>query len=172
MRKGFTIIELLTASLLLAMLVTVLTMLFNQSSIAWRTGEAGIADLDDVRDNMAEIREEADNAFVCNGEVRRLTGLWAEDGSLFDRACDAPGSVPNSESSGRLKANILEKYRGSLTQKGASRQLWSSAQNMVSVGQQGAVGSKKNYTVNVKSAGPDREFNTWDEIWSWPDDFD
>ena len=34
MRKGFTIIELLVASLLLGLIVTILTMIFNQSSIA------------------------------------------------------------------------------------------------------------------------------------------
>ena len=47
MRRGFTILELLVASLLLGMLVTILTMIFNQSSIAWRTGVAGVADLDE-----------------------------------------------------------------------------------------------------------------------------
>ena len=40
MKKGFTILELLVASLLLGMLMTILTMIFNQSSIAWRTRSA------------------------------------------------------------------------------------------------------------------------------------
>ena len=34
MRRAFTMIELLVATMLLAMLVTILTMMFNQSSIA------------------------------------------------------------------------------------------------------------------------------------------
>ena len=38
------------------------------------------------------------------------------------------------------------------------------------VGSAKALGSKKTYTVNVKSAGPDREFNTYDDIWSYPDE--
>ena len=46
MRRGFTILELLVAALLLGMLVTVLTMIVNQSSIAWRTGVAGLLDMD------------------------------------------------------------------------------------------------------------------------------
>ena len=66
MKRGFTILELLVASMLLGMLVTILTMLFNQSSIAWRTGVAGVADLDEVRTNVAELRDEADNAYVWN----------------------------------------------------------------------------------------------------------
>lgn len=82
MRKGFTLIELIVASLLLGMLVTVLTMIFNQSSIAWRTGVASVADLDDVRDNIAEVRDEADNAFPamwpgvqCHRQLEAETAL-------------------------------------------------------------------------------------------------
>ena len=97
MKRGFTIIELLVASLLLGLLVTILTMVFNQSSIAWRTGVAGVADLDDIRDNIAELRDEADNAFVWNNEVYRHVGLWDKDGNLRDRACDAPGSKTMNE---------------------------------------------------------------------------
>ena len=172
MRKGFTILELLVASLLLGMLVTILTMIFNQSSIAWRTGSAGVADLDDIRDNMAELREEADNAFVWGTEVFRHTGLWDKDGKLRDRACDATGSNAASDDGGKWRANIL---RGgpssSLTQKN-NRKLWTASGNMISVGQSGSARTFKTYTVNVMSAGPDREFNTWDDIWSWPDDFE
>ena len=76
MRRGFTLLELLVASLLLGMLTTVLTMIINQSAIAWRTGTASVADLDGVRDNIAELREEADNAFVWDDEIRRIVGLW------------------------------------------------------------------------------------------------
>ena len=160
MRKGFTIIELLVASLLLGMLVTILTMIFNQSSVAWRTGKAGIADLDDVRDNMAEIREEADNVFVVNDQVQMLTGLWdPETGTLRKRACDADGSKLARVLSGKVKTT-------------GDRVPWRTSENLVSVGQRGQSSQIKTYTVNVKSAGPDREFNTWDDVWSWPDDFD
>ena len=110
LKSGFTIIELLVASLLLGMLVTILTMIFNQSSIAWRTGVAGVADLDDIRDNVAELREEADNAFIAKVggyQVFRHVGLWDSKGKLRDRSCDAPGSEVMSEGSGKLRANIL-----------------------------------------------------------------
>ncbi len=171
MKRGFTIIELLVASLLLGMLVTVLTMIFNQSSIAWRTGTAGVADLDDVRDNMAEIREEADNAFAWGGEVYRHVGLWDRNGDLRDRACDATGSETASEDSGKWRANVLRaKSASALTQR-TNRKLWGSA-NMLSVGQSQSARSFNTYTVNVMSAGPNRQFDDWDDIWSWPDDFD
>lgn len=170
MKKGFTIIELLVASLLLGMLTTILTMVFNQSSIAWRTGVAGVADLDDVRDNIAELREEADNSFVWNDEVRRITGLWDRNGDLFDRACDAPGSRVYSADNGRWRANMLETRKSVLSS--AARKAWTKSQNVFVVGQGSGGRTFRTYTVNVMSAGPDREFGTWDDVWSWPDDFE
>lgn len=168
MKKGFTILELLVASLLLGMLVTILTMVFNQSSIAWRTGVAGVADLDDVRDNMAEVREEADNAFVWGKELYRITGLWDETGVFLDRACDAPGSMADRE---RYHANFFRKdLKSKLTS--SSARLWAREQNMLSVGRDESDFNMKNYTVNVMSAGPDHKFGNYDDIWSWPDDFD
>ena len=170
MRRGFTILELLVASLLLGMLTTILTMIFNQSSIAWRTGAASVADLDDVRDNIAELRDEADNAFVWNDEVLRLTGLWDENDKLNARACDAPNE--NSGVKDRWHAKLLQnKKKSELTKKSKEHPVWSQNQNVVSVGSGDSGNQTKTYTVNVKCAGPDKEFDTWDDIWSFPDDF-
>ena len=170
MKKGFTIIELLVASLLLGMLVTILTMIFNQSSIAWRTGIAGVSDLDDIRDNVAELREEADNAFIANQggsyQIYRHVGLWDADGNLRQRACDAPGTDVQSEGSGKLRANILRKALS------VSDSTKPEDFRLFNVGNAGSSRSMKNYTVNVMSAGPDKDFDTWDDIWSWPDDFE
>ena len=167
MRKGFTILELLVASLLLGMLTTILTMIFNQSAISWRTGTAMVADLDDVRDNIAELREEADNAFVWDNKVRRLVSVWNSAGDLNDRACDAEGSAASGDGNGRNRAIMLEK-----TNIKSQSHAWSMSQNIVSVGQGAGGRSGKTYLVNVMSAGPDREFDTWDDVWSFPDDFD
>lgn len=169
MNKGFTIIELLVASLLLGMLVTILTMIFNQSSIAWRTGVAGVADLDYVRDNVATLREEADNAFIANQggsyEVFRHVGLWDADGNLRQRSCDAPGTTVQTEGKGKLRANIIDLNLP------ISADTKPSDISLVNVGS-ATTRSMKAYTVNVMSAGPDRTFDTWDDIWSWPDDFE
>ena len=166
MKRGFTILELLVASLLLGMLVTILTMIFNQSSIAWRTGVAGVADMDDIRDNVAELRDEADNAFLADNQVYRLVGLWDKNGDLRDRACDAPSSQAQTEDGGKNRAQIL---RMKLT---ATGNVEPREFRPVNVGQTGRSGSAKTYTVNVMSAGPDKEFDTWDDVWSWPDDFE
>lgn len=167
MRKGFTILELLVASLLLGMLMTILTMMFSQSSVAWRTGVAGVSDMDDIRDNMAEMREEADNAFVWGDELYRATTLWDENGELLDRACDAPGSRADGD---RYHANFLRTKKSGWSAANRSK-LWLTSRNLLTVGSS-RNRSMDTYTVNVMSAGPDRKFNTWDDVWSWPDAFE
>lgn len=158
MRRGFTILELLVASLLLGMLVSILTMIFNQSSIAWRTGVAGVADLDEVRDNIAEVREEADNLFVHGAKAYRITGLWQKNGELRTRACN----VDTSTSSDEL---VLLKDKVDGTTKGADI-------DTVKVGGSSSVGrSVKSYTVGVTSMGPDPDYD-YDDITTWPDEID
>ena len=55
-QRGFTLIEVLVASLLLGMLVVILTMVFNQSSIAWRTGKASVAEMDGMRRLLSQTQ--------------------------------------------------------------------------------------------------------------------
>ena len=155
--------------MLLGMLMTILTMIFNQSSIAWRTGMAGELDLRVARENIAEVSEEADNAFVWNQKLYRHTGLWRPDGTLRDRACDAPGSDDENDNKAILLGGSSRTGNG--TWLGNLSNLKPSDLNVGSVNG-GNASSAKNYTVNVMSAGPDREFKTYDDIWSWPDDFD
>lgn len=164
MKKGFTILELLVASLLLSMLVTILTMLFNQSSIAWRTGVAGVADLDEVRTNVAELRAEADNAYIWDNKVYLLAGLWDEKGKLRNRAWGAK-DVGGSGDSQLLQPLFLRARGGNLNDNSKLTDF-----KTISVGNGDSGGAIKTYTINVKSAGPDRKFNTYDDIWSFPDE--
>jgi prepilin-type N-terminal cleavage/methylation domain-containing protein len=172
MRRGFTILELLVASLLLGMLVTILTMIFNQSSIAWRTGMAGVADLDQVRDNIAEIREEADNIFVHGQSVYRLTGLWDKDGNLRERTCNqkllfgsqnARMGAPASDTTGE-NTIIYRSHFESSFQRGTIES--------VAVGSGNGGRNVKTYTVGVTSWGPDGKENTYDDITTWPDEIE
>ena len=167
MKKGFTIIELLVASLLLGMLMSILTMIFNQSSISWRIAQTSVMGMDTVRDNMAEIREEADNAFLYGGQLYRITSLWNKNGELRDRACDAPGSEVMNEDGGKYRATLL-RSKANLP----VRNTRPSDFKQINVGSTRGSRGIDNYTVNVMSAGPDRVFDTWDDIWSWPDDFE
>ena len=150
MKRGFTIIELLVASLLLGLLMTILTMIFNQSSIAWRTGLAGVTDLNKVRAKAAAVRDQADSAYVWNNQLYALQSLWDKNGSLRTRAI------------GRMNAAFLTV---SDVEKGTRVNIGSDS----SGGSSG--GSFNTYSVNVESAGPDRSYDeTWDNIWSNPVD--
>ena len=169
MRRGFTILELLVATLLLGVIVTILTMIFNQSSSSWRIGIASVSDMDDIRDNMAELREEADNAFALGAQVSgrniyRVVGLWNDNGNLRDRACDAPDSEVASEDSGKYRANLL------CTVAGLSADPKPKDMQPIAVGNVGDNTSYRAYTVNVMSGGPNNNLDDWQAIWSYPDD--
>ena len=170
MRRGFTIIELLVASLLLGIIVTILTMIFNQSSIAWRVGLAGTADLSGIRENVAEIREEADNAFVHDGKLYRLTGLWDKHGNLRNRACDAPGSTDENENYATLLAGGTART-GAGKWIGNLNDLKPEDMKAADVGST-STGGAKTYTVNVMSGGPNNDIQDWESIWSFPYEFD
>ena len=158
------------ASLLLGIIVTILTMIFNQSSIAWRVGLAGTADLSGIRENVAEIREEADNAFVHDGKLYRLTGLWDKRGNLRNRACDAPGSTDEDENYATLLAGGPARAGNG---KWISNLTVLKPKDMKSA-EVGATSTKaaKTYTVNVMSGGPNNDIQDWEAIWSFPYEFD
>lgn len=158
MKKGFTILELLVASLLLGMLVTILTMLFNQSSVAWRTGIAGQSQLDKARENIAEVREEADNIYIWNGQARRIVGLWEDNGGILrERAWDV--NCANASETGYLRSNLSVSERPTLSDFTGPP---------LTVGEDGSNGKVEPYIVNVKSAGPNGIMGDWDDIWSYP----
>lgn len=156
MKKGFTLLELLIASLLLSMLVTILTQLFSQSSIAWRTGESGVAELDRMRADISALQRDADNAILVKGETRRLNGVWNnETGELNER--------------GYQHRTTTWEYKSFPSNAAKAPNKWVD----ITVSKQGSGGKKvKNYLVGVTSAGPDGEFGTWDDITSWPTDDD
>ena len=164
MKKGFTILELLVASLLLGMLMTILTAIFSQSSIAWRTGTAIVADLDDVRSNIAEVREEADNAYIWDNKIHRIIGLWDEQGNLRERAWD----VGTESSKAENQAGFLSsRGTGTISETTDIKDF----RTQVDVSATGNFGSLNTYKINVKSSGPNRSLGDYDDIWSDPDDF-
>ena len=151
MRKGFTIIELLVASLLLGMLVTILTMVFNQSSIAWRTGTAGVADLDNKRQNIATWHTEADAALprAYGTQKYRIVSAWDEGGNIRRRSVE---QVDSQNIPGGIDFDRPETWRG------------------LSVPGSGKSTKFTSFVVGVTSAGPDGKFKSGDDITTWPKD--
>lgn len=164
MKKGFTILELLVASLLLGMLMTILTMIFSQSSIAWRTGTAIVADLDDVRTNIAEVREEADNAYIWDNKIHRILGLWDDQGNPRQRAWDVGTEGSKTENQAAFLQN---RASASISDTSDIKDF----KNPADVSASGGYGKINTYKINVKSSGPNRKLGDYDDIWSDPDDF-
>lgn len=160
MRRGFTLIELLVASLLLGILVVIMTMLFNSSSIAWRTGTAGVALLGDMRRQLGSFHDIRDEVLpgvgsTAKGDARpiayRTVSLWQKNSSQLrtDRAYEQITFARG------LSASDFQ-GTGNLGQ-----------QKSLEGGQTAGSGL---FTVGVRSAGPDGEFGTDDDITTWPDE--
>ena len=165
MRRGFTLIELLVASLLLGILVTTLTMLFNSSSIAWRTGTAGVAKLQTVRRALGETHEIRDEVLPGLGDTSdspsssgrtiqyRTVSILNDEGSQVEVKTDT----------GRAYEQIVwdeaPNFSFSDAKNGGSKSV--SGGSMVGSGL---------FTVGVRSLGPDGKEGTEDDITTWPDE--
>ena len=165
-KAGFTLIEMLVASLLLGMLMTVLTMVFNSSAIAWRTGKASISEMSQARRQLSFAQRMAEDALPGidenspsrNGVIR---SAWKWDNNRSDlrkRAVEAdpswPFTMPNFSSGGSGGKGVTVPIP------------WS----QVNAVQQLKNGVGKAFTVGVWSYGPDGKPNTADDISTWPDE--
>lgn len=163
-RSGFTLIEMLVASLLLGMLVTILTMVFNASSIAWRTGKAGVSQLSLMRRELALAQSRADNLLPrvdtqSKSAVGLVAGAWHADGKVRARA------VSRYQNDGFFAAPNFSSYRSDDASLSAAPP-WQQVNALGSL----RSGSSHAYTVGVLSYGPDGKFGTDDDISTWPDE--
>ena len=151
----------MVASALLGMLVTILAMIFNQSSIAWRTGSSGVANLAKSRRIVSTFQDYRDEALPGLGDQNvsgsrsvqyRTVSLWNGDRLRTDRAFAAVslsggtptvGNVPDSYASPEINVNGGSQNR-----------------------------SKDGYSVGVRSLGPDGRPDTEDDINTWPEEID
>ncbi len=155
--------------MLLAMLITILTMVFNSSSIAWSTGKASVAEMDEVRRKMSVASIAADNA-VPGVEVdnRRtwgyLVGPWDSKGGLRRRAIvNDMSSVVGQKV---LELPNLDSGEGTwMYKKDNKKDLWAT----LNPGSVQISGKAKSYSVGVWSLGPDGKENSGDDISTWPD---
>ena len=169
MKKGFTLLEVLVASLLMGMLVTILTMIFNQSSIAWRTGRASVSDLAEITQRQSVYQYVADSAIPFLGSGKRYCTVspWRDadksgsaSADLYPRGIMTVGDL---QSAHRLPFDPGFAFDGTSVN-GLSGSLGS-----------GSANGGKTYVVRVKSAGPDHKFAeeglqyAEDDITTWPD---
>ena len=175
-KSGFTLLEILVASMLLAMLITILTMVFNSSSIAWSTGKASVAEMDEVRQKMAAASIVADSA-VPRVDVNdqkiwgQLVSPWNSDGTLRHR-----GVVQMSESKvgSRVWGDLALDNDIKSPNKELGKDKWARATSKflwgtLRPGNVNISGGTKAYVVGVWSYGPDGRPNSGDDISTWPD---
>lgn len=170
-KSGFTLLEMLVASLLLGMLVTILTMVFNSSAIAWRTGKAGVAQLSKIRRHLSYSQHRADGLLPRidvndPNKVGFVVSPWCtekKNGGEYLRTRVVQDLTPTLEKLGFNKPNF-----NSLQSDAASFNSvtpWSQLKSMGSLD----LGSAKSFTVGVLSYGPDGKRDTEDDISTWPD---
>ncbi len=148
MKRGFSLIELLVASLLLSMIVILLSTMMNQSAIAWRAGSSSVIELGSAHQKMIGNQVEADNILPrLNGERRYVTvSPWNAKGGIRNRAVDGDLKWV------RTAVNRPDASGWTVDAKGSS------------------AGRAAGCIVGVTSAGPDRVFDTDDDISSWMGD--
>lgn len=162
MRRGFSILELLAASLLLSLLVTALTMIFNQTSIAWRTGVADVAELGDTRAELGTIHDIEDDALPGLGETGYSTGA-SDNRAVRYRTV----SIFRNWGGGSLGRNQSTAASGRLYDEIPASTLWGRIQDARKGTSMplanGKTRSRSAYIVGVRSAGPDGNFATEDD---------
>lgn len=159
-RKGFTLLEMLVASLLLGMLVTILTMVFNSSSIAWRTGKAGVAGLSKIRRQLSLAQYRADNLLPDIDE--KSQGVVGMVGSAWD-----PNGTPHTRAVAKLPGDNGFNATFGSSFNSAKRSPGGPASVKVDGGSFD-LDKANSYTVGVLSYGPDGIRDTDDDITTWP----
>ena len=160
-RSGFTLLEVLVASVLMGMLVTILTMIFNQSAIAWRTGKASVADMSETERNLARIHAMADNVLpYTGGQNYCVVSPWDDAKSDSANAFNQRGIRRASD----LRTGVAT-IGGNFYNQDAGKGDWKKSD----LGNPDLNGGKT-FIVGVRSAGPDRQWETEDDISTWPDE--
>lgn len=178
MRKAFTLIEVMVATMLLSMLVTILTMIFNQSSIAWSTGVASVAALGDIRETMSVCAHESENVILDDrgSTILGVTSVW-------DLWKDGKWQVSQNKSGAARTLKAYADFEQKFREKGlnASDVRDPLMDKIVTVNGGGALsqnqgasgGGYATFLVGVHSYGPDGKTggdNSWDDISTMPEE--
>ena len=160
-RDGFTLLEVLVASVLMGMLVTILTVIFNQSAIAWRTGKAGVADMSETERNLARIHAVADSVLPYTGQGNDfVVAPWNDSSTDGSRSFYSRG-IATADDIRKGFSSVGGNFSGDDAGKGNWRQTGLGKAKLENVSQ---------FTVGVRSAGPDRLWDTEDDISTWPEE--
>ena len=174
MRKGFTLIELLVASLLLGMVVTILTMIFNQSSIAWRTGVGNVVNLNQSRRALGTFHDIRDDVLPGLGQPN-ATGGAADNRTLQYRTV----SLWDENARNQLRTPSQRAFNKDVSIEWGNAWQFAIGDAKMAIANDPLSGSddanpngRNGFSVGVRSLGPDGEPDTEDDINTWPEEID
>ena len=174
MRRGFTLIELLVASLLLGMVVTILTMIFNQSSIAWRTGVGGVVNLNQSRQALGTFHDIRDDILPGLGQ-QNVAGGAGDNRTLLYRTVslwdDTRRNQLRTQTQRAFNKDVAMNW-GNAWQFAISDAKTAKANNPLKGGEDSNPNGRNGFSVGVRSLGPDGEPDTADDINTWPEEID
>ena len=161
--SGFTLIEILVASLLLGMLMTILTMVFNPSAIAWRTGRASNSKMSLARKQLSYAQYLADNALPRvnqSGAQGLVRGAWEKNGNVRKRAVEKFSQWNSYLDAGNSGSGRPPQSWGSdFSSVNGTIAPWAGAANLDDIQAQ----KGRSYLVGVLSGGPDGDPNTLED---------
>lgn len=160
-KEGFTLLEMMVAALLLGMLVSMLTMIFTSSASAWRIGEAGAWGLRNARRDLAAWQRAATDALPrlkgkSGGNLGYISAVWVD------------GNTLKTSDGTQAKRGFSNKPPAGIGSEGASASQ-PGVTSGLTVNLESSKGAR-NYIVGAGSAGPDGEWDTDDDIVSWPEE--
>ena len=144
LRRGFTLLEVLAASVLLGLLVTLILTLFKQGEIAWSMGESSAEGTGcQERFLVRAAREGAETVFVTDPQLTalRLLSAWNENGEIRSTRPIVRTTVEESVTGQAVRPIVLESTTGR---------------------------SSVQVEVIVTSAGPDGQWETEDDLTTAP----
>ena len=164
-------LEIMVATMLLSMLVTILTMIFNQSSIAWSTGVASVTALGNTRQEMSVCANESQNVILDDrgNTVLGVTSVW----DLWE---DGKWKLP----SGKARTwRTLKQWNDAGDQLFRKQNVGTSEirddppnDKIVTISG-GTAAGRDSFLVGVHSYGPDGKTggdNSWDDISTMPEE--
>ena len=158
----------MVATMLLSMLVTILTMIFNQSSIAWSTGVASVTALGNTREEMSVCARESENV-ILDDRGNAILGVT----SVWDCWQGGAWTTPESGVMRTLKpySDFDEKFRRRGIGAGDVKDPLT-ADKTISING-GTAAGRESFLVGVHSYGPDGRTggdNSWDDISTMPEE--
>ena len=156
------------------MIVTILTMIFNQSSIAWRTGVGNVVNLNQSRRALGMFHDIRDDILPGLGQPNVSVGaadnrqLLYRTVSLWDENARNQLRTPSQRA---FNKDISIKW-GNAWKFGIDDAKTASANDPLSGSDDANPNGRNGFSVGVRSLGPDGKPDTPDDINTWPEEID